>query len=365
MTIKQEKLTLHVMRKGEIRSAAPSSWNDPHKLAGFAQQKRAALLNNPMSRSDDDPVQILGLQGDAVIGKIDLIAGELLVRGEPVPVLWTSAYFVPEEFRHTMVGIMIVLKMQQLHHTIAACGVSQMALPIFQKLKWLDFTQPRFMLIRRSRSIVEKYLGTGIGGAVATKVADGGLLLHRGALRAWSAIATRSLRTEMGPAPVLPGLSSPAVIVHRSREWLDWLLAESFESDPTRRKGLYVVRDKADNVLGYFLLKMRVFETASHRGFKNVLMGSLYDWMTFDSGQLTNRQIALLATRELANWGADAIEICTDNPDVGRAVRRLGFLRVGELHTLVRAAKPSPLAGQFPDQKDWRLRPADGDNFFM
>src|SRR4051812_32039289 len=110
MTIQQEKVTLHVLRKGDIRSAAPPSWNDPHKLAGFTEPKRAALLNNPLSRSDDDPVQILGLQGDTVIGKIDLIAGELLASNQPVPILWTSAYFVPEEFRHSMVGIMIVLK---------------------------------------------------------------------------------------------------------------------------------------------------------------------------------------------------------------------------------------------------------------
>ncbi|MBA2707335.1 MAG: hypothetical protein H0U59_05980, partial [Gemmatimonadaceae bacterium] len=213
MTIQPAKVTLHVVRKSDLRGAAPSHWNDPHNLGAFTPEKRSALLSNPLSRGDDDPVQILGFQDNTVIGKIDLIAGELLVSGKPIPVFWTSAYFVPEENRHTLVGVMIVLKMHQLHHAIAACGVSQMALPIFQKLKWLDFTQPRFMLIRRSRAVVEKYLGTGAAGKVASKVVDAGLVLHRAAVHVWTYLITRGLSVEAAVPPELPVHPSAAVLV--------------------------------------------------------------------------------------------------------------------------------------------------------
>jgi hypothetical protein len=366
MTIASEKVTLHVVRKGDIQGGALPGWNDPHKLAGFTPQKREALLSNPLSRNDDEPVQVLGLRGDTVIGKIDLISGELLVNNQPLPMFWTSAYYVPEEFRNTMVGVMIVMKMQQLHHTIGACGVSQMALPIFQKLKWLDFTQPRFMLVRRSRAVVERYVGAGFRGLVATKAVDTGLVLHRAAIRGLTAVLANGLRVQPDqPDAVIALPASQPVVVHRSRGWLNWLLANSFDRDPTLRKGLYFIRDTAGNLLGYFLLKMRHFESASHRGFKNVNMATLQDWMSFDFARLSAEQIALLAVRQLAPWNPDAIEICTDNAGLQRFLRRIGFLRLGELHTLIRAAKPSPLAGQYTDQKDWRLRPADGDNFFM
>jgi hypothetical protein len=284
--------------------------------------------------------------------------------------LWTSAFYVPEQFRNTLVGVMIVLKMQTLHRTIGACGVSQMALPVFQKLKWLDFKQPRFMLMRRSRALVERYLGSGLKGAVATKAADAGLLVHRAALSGFTALRTRGLTAQSAaqmPAELDAKLreTTRPVAVLRSAAWINWLLTESFERDPTLRKGLYLVRGAAGDVAGYFLLKMRLFETASHRGFKNVVMGSMLDWMSYDRERLTESLIALLAIRELGKWQADAVEICTDDPAMQKSLRRLGFLRVGELHTLVRSVKPDALCERYPDQKDWRLRPADGDNFFM
>lgn len=364
----EQKVTLRVVRKGEI-SAIPS-WDDPYGLAGLTPQKRSALLNNPLSRSEDDPAQILGLQANKVIGRIDLIPGALLVNGQTIQMLWTSAYYVPEEHRGTLVGVMIVLKMMSLHHTIGACGVSQMALPIFQKLKWLAFTQPRFLLVRRSRSVIERFLGSGVGATLATNAADTALLAHRAALRSWAAINGRGLRVHEVPEmsrdmdDKLRHLAQP-IGIHRSAAWVNWLLRENFEDDPTRRRGLFYVEAPDGRAIGYFLLRMRLFEQASHRGFKNVLLGSLHDWMSFDRNRLSDYQIVMLATRELDSWGADAVEICTDNSGLQSALKRTGFLRVGELCTFVCRGKASPIAHRFEAQTDWRLRPADGDNFFQ
>ncbi|MGH8628519.1 MAG: hypothetical protein ACREYC_25725 [Gammaproteobacteria bacterium] len=363
----EQKVTLQVVRKGEI-SAIPA-WDDPYGLARLTPQKRSALLNNPLSRSEDDPAQILGLLANKVIGRIDLIPGELLVNGQTVPMLWPGAYDVPEEHRRTLVGVMIVLKMMSLHHTIGVCGVSQMALPIFQKLNWLAFTQPRYLLLRRSRSVVERYVGTGAAAALVIKAADAALLAHEVALRNWTAIKGKNLRlhevSEMSSNMDAELRHFPQPVgIYRSAAWFNWLLRENFEDDPTRRKGLFYVSTQDGRMVGYFFLRMRLFEQASHRGFKHVLLGSLHDWMSFDRDHLTDYQIAMLATLELESWGADAVEICTDNSDLQRSLKRTGFFRLGQLHTFFCCGKVSPIAEKFKEQSDWRLRPADGVNFF-
>src|SRR5436190_20340951 len=107
-----EKVTLHVVRKYQIREAAPPlPFEDPLGIASLTPQKLLALVSNPLSRSEDDPVQIVGVKGNQAIGRLDLLAGELTVDVQPMPMLWTSALFVPEEHRKSLVGVLAVLKM--------------------------------------------------------------------------------------------------------------------------------------------------------------------------------------------------------------------------------------------------------------
>jgi hypothetical protein len=217
--------------------------------------------------------------------------------------------------------------------------------------------------------VVERYVGTGAAAALLIKATDAALLAHQAALRSWTALKGRNLRlhevSEMSSNldAELRHFSQP-VAFHRSAAWFNWLLRENFEHDPTCRKGLYYISTPDGRLIGYFLLRMRLYEWASRRGFRHVLLGSLRDWMSFDRDHLTDDQIALLATRELERWGADAVEICTDNSDLQRSLKRTGFFHVGELHIFFCCGKTSPIAEKFKEQSDWRLRPADGDNFF-
>jgi hypothetical protein len=91
---------LHVVRKADLETCEIyKQGSDPEKLAGFSPEKRAALLANPLSHSGDDPVQLVVTSGDTIAGKVDLIAGEINVAGQPTPTLWGSALFVAPEYR--------------------------------------------------------------------------------------------------------------------------------------------------------------------------------------------------------------------------------------------------------------------------
>jgi hypothetical protein len=131
------------------------------------------------------------------------------------------------------------------------------------------------------------------------------------------------------------------------------------------RSGLFLIRDDDGEVLGYFVVKSRFYAVASERQLPNVTLGSLQDWMIFDPARLAVPQLVLLAVRTLLRWGPDAIEVCIADPDAGAHLRRWGFPRAGALRLVVRPSRTSPLRDErYGRAENWRLRPAEGDNFF-
>ncbi|HSI33043.1 MAG: hypothetical protein ACAI43_02750 [Phycisphaerae bacterium] len=368
------KSEIHVIRKRDLRDPSyRPAWEDPEKIATFTAEKRLAILSNPLSRSDDDPVQIVGTVDGRAAGRMDLFAGEVSTGGQAVPVLWTSLLHVPVEHRSSLLGVLLILKMQALCPTVAACAVSQQALPVYEKLKWIDFRMPRYVLMRRSRAVVERYVGRGPIGMAARVVADAALLGWRGMLRLRTAIRTRGLRVEhaeRAPAELDAAIATSAgaaqpVTITRSADWINWLLTSAIGSFPRDRQGLFLVRDRAGALVGYFLLKAHVYPTATHRNFKNLFLGSLKDWQSFRPSALSFHDIVRLAVRELGRWNVDAVEVCVTDPADGHRLRRFGFLPAGDLHLLYRAAPKSPLADPaLAGQAKWNIRPADGDNFF-
>ncbi len=366
----KQKAAVHVVRKGDLAAGTTWDWEDPEHLATLRPQKRQALLDNPLSLDDQDPVQLLGVQAGVVVGRIDLFVGSFRARDGEVPTLWTSAYLVPEAYRDTLMSVALLLELHRLSSTVSACGVSQMALPVFRSLRWRDFELPRYLLVLRSRPVLDRYLGGARRSLAAAKVADTALAVQRAAWGASTRHRLKGLRCE--PVDRLPaemdallGLgTSDRVAAHRSSAWVNWLMANEFGEVSPARKGVFLIRDNHE-VVGYFLAKSRFYPVASERGFRDLTLASLQDWAIFDRRRLEIEQLLLLAGRALIGWHPDAIEVCTDDPRAGRYLRRWGWPRVGALHVLVRASPKSALHDRrLDDQSAWALRPADGDNFF-
>jgi hypothetical protein len=364
-----DKTALHVITKAELIAGDYSkAWDDPDGLARFTPEKRDALLSNPLSHSDGDPVQIIGTMGTQPIGRLDVIPGRIDVGMQAVPCLWTSALFVPEQYRKTLIGVSLILKMQGLCPTVAACGVSHMALPLLEKLQWRDARMPRYLALRRSLSVVQRYVRNKAAAGIARIAADAGLAAHRTLLSMWRKLRTAGLR--YAPAEQLSSdmnaliQNSPAraVRVHRSCEWVNWVLKHRFDACPKNRRKLFYVYDRHCKVVAYFIVAARFYSVATHREFRDLLLGSLQDWMVFDASAVGLSEIVLLATKILAQWDVDAIEVCLP-PGERVNLMRWGFVPVGELHLLARVAPNSPLARpDFQHPASWQIRPAEGDN---
>jgi hypothetical protein len=367
----QPRTAIHVITRGEL-AAGPDydRWHDPDRLAPMTEPKRATLLANPFPIEDDDPVQLIGTLGGEVIGRLDLVAGGIDVDGETVRCLWGSALYVPEQHRHTLMGVSLILKAQGLAASAGAAGPSQLAYPVYQKLKWLDAELPRYVLLRRSRSVVERYLSSPLPRRLATSAADAGLLVHRALVEGARLLLVRGIRAEATTA-LPPELDealaqrSEVVRFHRSSDWFRWLVSHTFEDDARNRRGLYVVRAADGSALAYFLVKARFYPEASQRGFRNLHLGSLHDWLVLDERALPFEHLALLAVEALAAWDVDAVEICLPPDHAGARLARFGFRAVGEMHVVVRAAPSSALARpEHARTGSWWVRPGEGDYSF-
>jgi hypothetical protein len=361
---------VHIVSKGDLaQDRRPADWSDPEGIATISRAKREAMLANPFVGGDDDPVQLVGTRDDRVIGRMDVIPSPIDTPAGPLRCLWGSAFFVPEEERATLMGVTLVLRLERLGETTGAAGASRLAYPLYEKLGYLDLRLPRYILLRHSRPLVDRFIRN-VTAAVGAAAVDLALTAQHGVLAGAKALKTRGLsarrahafppeleeRLEATRAPVTP---------HRSAAWFEWLLGHTFFDDEEHRRELFLVVDEANEVVAYFLVKARRYDRVTDREFKNVWLGSLHDWMIFEPRALGFPQVVLLAIAATRSWKLDAFEVCLPH-DVPRLdLRRWGFLPAGVMHVLVKPARGSVLADpELQRPARWRVRPGEGDYTF-
>lgn len=402
-SVRIETVTLADLRADP--NPAGARWDDPHAMARMTEEKRRAMLSNPLRGPESGVAQLLAVKGDfgagargRVIGRLDLLRSEIVAGGARVAALWGSDWSVPEAERGSMAAISLLMQMQRLTPPpasglgagiVGASGPSVAATEVYQKLKWVDFPMRRMILVRRSRSMVERYVGTGWKGGAARVALDAGLAAHAAVVGAATGAMTRGCRARFADAfppeweRLLPGDAPALAGGSRSAAFIDWWLRNSF-FPPTgaraRNANLLVLVERGSGAgatpVGYAVCKVRHYDFATHRRLPNLALGSIQDWAVFPGAPgaggaaLSWAGLFLLASRALIRVGADAVDLCVDDSHgegarAARALRRVGFLPVGFTHLLWKPAKDSPLADpRFARADAWRLRPGDGDTFF-
>jgi hypothetical protein len=345
----------------------PTGLSSEDGLAAVSPEFRELLLTNPAAYGDEtEPVQVLGLKDNQVIGRMNLVKGEICVEGQVLPVLWGSGYIVPPEHRPTGVGLMILLRMQGLPYTLGVIGASQMAAPLYQKLKWIELVAPRFVLLRRLRPVLERYLGPGLLTALGCALGNVGLKALGRLLALRTRMATRGLVVE--PVARMPEsldaqlhrIDKPA-FCRRSAAWLNWIL-----SARSGHPALFLVKNRERKTVGYFLITHRHHDEGGGGKWRNFLLGSVKDWMTFDPAAVSDAQLVLLAINELMRRQVDVIDVCAAEPETGLVLRRCGLKEVGGMHFHFRPLPNTPLAkAELHRLEAWRFRPADGDYFMF
>lgn len=333
--------------------------------------KVRALRNNPFADSGTTLGRIAGFCDGREIGGEYVFPLLLKTPHGELSVLAGSTLHVDSAYRRTGFGMDLPeLRWQKSPSKVAlGAALSQMALPVHQLLDYIVFLLPRNIMLWRSRVLVEMRLKGELAKAVSF-VADCGIWVYSVMLGVVSKIALHGYRIEDVQVTDEKCLEDVAALiaedaaryseVHDVR-WLKWHMTESFSDDGPAR--MVVVR-KRGNVVGFYMIKKRFHEQASHRGFRNVWLGSVIEWQMKKGFEKKLGWLLVRATLKLKKEGMDAVEIPSADSSLHRFFRRLGWRQVGESNFVIKAGEGSSFFGDagMKEIGNWRLRPAMGDS---
>lgn len=337
----------------------------------FTKNHKEVFITNPFAKIED-PAQILAISDGCILGSVYAFPLEIIHKSNKIfKVCAGSTLYVNPESRGMGIGGRLTIERVQLtRDKIAiAAGLSGMSLPIFQKKGFYIFILKRFIFLQNSRPVIEivfknKYLvklGTCIFNSVVSlwkKVLEKQAKSYTNGLQV---IEVTKATTEVED---IINQDKSVFRENHTKEWFNWVLKGGFIDDNRSKQHLFLVKDE-EKTIAFFMTKERFHEQASHRGFKDVILGSVIEWGILENNKLTENQLLLSA---LLSFGkhVDAVEICSAYDGINHFLKHRLLIQVGESNFAIKAADDSPLQQypEFHEQRSWRIRPAASDNSF-
>ena len=329
-----------------------------------------ALRHNPFVEDDDETAQLVGVYKDEIAGGEVIFPLAVADRTKEYPCLSGAALWVDEAKRKSNLGMLLPEEMCNCSpcKIAVAGGTSQKALPVYQFLGYECFLMPRYVMLWKSRSLIETRMCSWLA-RLCSRVVDGCIAVYAALLGVVSSIKLKGIEIKeissddaemLGRVADLIGSDSARFSEVHDERWLRWHLTESFSKNGPLK---LFVASKSDEVIGFYMVKSRFHEQASHRGFKNVWIGSVVEWQTKVGHECKLRWLMIHAAIELRAKGMDAVEIPTTDSSLHNFFRQIGWRRVGESNFVIKAGSGSPLYGnvEITNIDNWRLRPAMGD----
>ena len=333
-------------------------------------EKLRSLMRDPFARANCAAVKIVGICEGREIGGEYVFPVCVKAHGANICALAGSTLFVDEKYRQSGLGMDLPELRWQYSPSKVALGasLSQMALPVHQLLDYIVFLMPRNIMLWRSRALVETKL-KGFVAKCVTFVLDCGIWLYSLLLKVICSCKLHGLTIEevssddestLGAvAGLISEDSAPFAELHDTR-WLRWHITESFSKDGPM--SIFAVRKRGE-IVGFYMTKKRFHEQASHRGFKDVWLGSVMEWQVKKVYEKKLGWLLVSAALRLKKEGMDAVEIPSADKALNRFLRYIGWRQIGESNFVIKAGEGSPLFGngEMAKIENWRLRPAMGD----
>ena len=338
-----------------------------------SDNRRKALLENPYLSNSKSICEWVGYADDKPAGFNYSFPIQVWADGQIYHATTGSSLNVSEWARKTDLGLILPAKgvEQTSKDGIAiAAACSQMAIPLHKINGYKYFFFPRYIALWKCRSVAERYLPKLIVKPIIT-VGDCILSIMAFCLRHIASFVLRGYSiVKVSPNDNI-ALDTISNIVasdsHCFREnhdaaWFKWHMTNTF-SDNEPCETFILKKNGSDEIVAFALIKRRFHEQASQRGFKDVWLASIVEWGAFHSGEsLIKWFIALLAGRSAKD--CDDFELATDDKNLGRFVKCLGWRQVGDANVGVKVMKKFPLYANkdIIEQSNWRIRPGMGDN---
>jgi hypothetical protein len=346
-----------IITYGELRQGLHFD-NDKFGIASYEYEtRRRTFLSNPCAGKDDDVYMYLVLADDIPVGRTMLFDTRLKVDKEIFPLHSGSGLMVEENFRKYGIGAEIftlggVVKNRNLN---LSAGISDMALPLYKRLKYNVFALPRLHRFCDSKPLLGRF---GVNRTLQTILCPViNATLHL--LYTFTSIKAKKLKKQY----VIEKVESVPLWVdeivlndgHKYAEvhdhnWLQWNLDNNYKGHERDIQSFFVIW-RNDKPFGFVMTKER-FKSDVH-GMKNVMTGSIVEWGSKDENVLSESNIYRLILDTFSK-DIDIIETATDNVLTIHELKRIGFFRYGDAHIAFQDKTK-----QMKDSCDaslWRLR---------
>ena len=342
----------------EILDGGPAIDNDDFGLAAkYTERRRETVLAKPNLKDYDSCACQLKLSEGKVGGRSMQFYTALKADGRVYSAISGSTLDVVEPYRKWAVGaeLMMYPVFTMTGDFVIAAGISEIALPLYKKLKYSVFEFPRLMVIRNVRPLLEYKGIKGTFNKIVSAVFNPLLKGASGVVRRIMSCRLRRLNLEC--AEKVPDWVADLALndghrfmEYHNRDWLQWNLDYNFKGDKEDVQALYIVKDGERN-LGFFMIKERKRESAG--ALRNIILGSIVEWGTADESLLSEKDLILLAIPRFSK-AVDLIEFASDDPKTIRVLKKAGFIPFGFAHVAFKDKKK-----KYPEAKDprnWRLR---------
>ena len=329
------------------------------------------LMKNPFSY-DGAPIMLRVEEKDICIGSVYAFPIQLCYKNsETFTACAGSTLFVNPQSRGKGIAKSLTLKRLDLSKDkiAIASGLSSMSLPLFKKLEFNIFMSQRNIFLKNSRPVVEIFLKNSFFLTLFSSIANIFLKLQRSILN-WQRkrifTGFKVEETTTVPQEVADIVANDTALFreNHTKEWFEWVLKGGFTDDTRSTQHLFVVK-QANEIIGFYMTKERFHEQASHRGFRNVILGSVIEWGVKQSVSIKDEYLVLDAILSFGKH-VHAVEVCSAYANINRFLKKRFLISIGKSNFAIRAQDDSPFAkySEYKNQCNWRIRPAASDNSF-
>lgn len=348
----------------DLKEKKTLDFKDPEGILNYLNENvKRTFLANPSIISDNSVCQIIALDGETVVGTELCFPNRYLDGVEQKSCFGHSTLFVSEPYRKLMVGtdlMMLAASFVENQDNIVA-GISQMAYPIYKAMRYGCFSFPRFILLIKSRCVVEAKLHSdGFVSKCVSNAIDMFLKLHKTLI--CSMVSTGHLVVETVKTTPKEVEDIVKEDDHRfkelhDRKWFDWNIAYSFKPASADTKYLNVVKQRGV-IVAFYLVKIEYFSEAGSCGYKNIRLATVVEWGIKKGCSFTEAQLHMIAIKNIKE-DVDGIQIATTDKETELKYRKIGFFPMGIVNNAVYMS--SIKDKEVKKQENWRIRIAAGD----
>ena len=352
-------IDLTIIKYTELNEGVNCIEGDDFGIAAeiLSEPRVDAYLKNPNLSNDYKYGIALSRVDGKIVGRAATFPTRFKIDSEIYESISGTALEVKEEYRHFAVGADIVTQpiFDKQYNYIVYSGISDMALSLYRKLRFIIFPFPRLMLAGRSRSLLEF---KGVKGAmlnILSPLVDIPInVLHRINRYRGSKIAAKYMIKKLEIVPewvneITLNDGHKYMEVH-DQKWLQWNLDCNFRGLNNDIQSFYAIYN-LDRPIAFFFLKERYRENAG--GLKKVHIGSIMEWGISKGASITEADIIKIALTKFSK-NLDVIEFATVDRDTIAKMKSFGFINHGDAHIAFKDL--SKVCKDANDINLWRIR---------